>query len=150
MTAWDTFAAGLSAELLELPDTATLIIVEPRPAGRRRYVQFYKDADVLAAQLVSDKYLDEAARADETGTQAIVRAGWQPPDADSSFLWWADFDAPVALAEYDRAAALSVAGLRDGYGIADPHGLVYDAWIAGSADRRLDLPRLGLPHQRTT
>lgn len=150
MTGWTAFAAGLATELRELPVNSTLIIVESHPPGQRRYVQFYKTADVLAAQLVSDKYLEEAVRSDDAGRHAIVHAGWGTPDADSSFLWWADFAAPITAAEYRRAATMSVTGLRDGYRLDAPDGLEYDAWIDTAGNQRLDLPELGITRRRAT
>ncbi|MEV0433795.1 hypothetical protein [Nocardia sp. NPDC050413] len=150
MNDWSTFAEHLTAELGELPLGARVIVFEPEPARTRRFVQFARDAEVLSAQLIGDKYLDPDRRPSPAGYQALTDAGWHRPDVDNGHLWWVDFPTPVTEADRRRAAELTVVGLRDGYGIPTPTGLAYDAWLEVPTHlplslTTLDLPRLPMP-----
>lgn len=147
MTDWTAFAEHLASELENLPLGARVIVFEPEPARARRFVQFARDEDVLSAQLIGDRFLDENRRPDPAGYAAITDAGWNQPDVDNAHLWWEDFDAPITAADCHRAADLAVTGLRDGYGITTPSGLVYDAWTERAGHPDLDLPTLGLRRQ---
>jgi len=147
VTDWTTFAEHLAAELEALPLGARVIVFEPEPARIRRFVQFARDEDVLSAQLIGDRFLDESRRPDPAGYRAITDAGWNQPDVDNAHLWWVDFDAPITGDDRRRAAELAVAGLRDGYDITSPAGLVYDAWTDRAGHPDLDLPTLGLSRQ---
>ncbi|MEV6361740.1 TY-Chap domain-containing protein [Nocardia asteroides] len=147
MSGWTAFAEHLAAELEELPLGARVIILEPQPARIRRFVQFARDEDVLAAQLIGDRYLDEDRRPAPAGYQAITDAGWNQPDLDNGHLWWVDFDAPVTAEDCRRAAELAVTALRDGYAITTPTDLVYNAWTERAGHPDLDLPTLGLTRQ---
>lgn len=147
MTDWTAFAEHLAAELEALPLGARVIVFEPEPARIRRFVQFARDEDVLSAQLIGDRFLDESRRPDPAGYRAITDAGWNQPDVDNAHLWWVDFDAPITGDDRRRAAELAVAGLRDGYGITSPAGLVYDAWTDRAGHPDLNLPTLGLSRQ---
>ncbi|MEU3010769.1 TY-Chap domain-containing protein [Nocardia asteroides] len=147
MTGWTEFAEHLAAELAKLPLGARVIVFEPEPARIRRFVQFARDEDVLSAQLIGDRYLDENRRPTPAGYQAITDGGWNQPDVDNGHLWWVDFDAPVTAEDWHRAAELAVTGLRDGYTITSPTELAYNAWTDHAGHPDLDLPTLGLPRQ---
>ncbi|PWV77721.1 TY-Chap domain-containing protein [Nocardia neocaledoniensis] len=147
MTGWTAFAEHLKAELANLPLGARVIVFEPQPARIRRFVQFARDEDVLSAQLIGDRYLDENRRPTPAGYQAITAGGWNQPDVDNGHLWWVDFDEPVTTEDCRRAAELAVTGLRDGYTITGPTELVYDAWSDRAGHPALDLPTLGLNRQ---
>lgn len=147
MTDWPSFAEHLASELGELPLGARVIVFESEPAFIRRFVQFARDVDMLSAQLAGDRSLDPSRRPRPAGYRAITDAGWHQPDVDNAHLWWVDFDAPIAGTDCHRAAELAVAGLRDGYGIVTPTGLVYDAWVERPGHPNLDLTALGLPRQ---
>ncbi|MEU4319037.1 hypothetical protein AB0F85_16225 [Nocardia fluminea] len=145
MTGWRTFAENLTSALEELPLGSRVIVFEPAPARTRRFVQFARDEEVLSAQLIGDRFLADDRLPSPAGYRAITDAGWHQPDVDNAHLWWFDFDVPVTREDCHRAAELAVAGLRDGYGITVPAGLVYDAWVDRSGHPDLDLPILGLP-----
>ncbi|WP_280221591.1 TY-Chap domain-containing protein [Nocardia neocaledoniensis] len=147
MTDWTAFAEHLATELAKLPLSARVIIFEPEAARVRRFVQFARDDDVLSAQLIGDRYLDENRRPTPAGYQAITTGGWNQPDVDNGHLWWVDFDAPITTEVRHRAAELAVTGLRDGYAIPSPTGLAYDAWTDRAGHPSLDLPTLGLNRQ---
>ncbi|MEV0333092.1 hypothetical protein [Nocardia sp. NPDC050717] len=147
MTGWTAFAEHLSGELAKLPLGARVIIFEPEPARIRRFVQFARDEDVLSAQLIGDRYLDENRRPAPAGYQAITVGGWNQPDVDNGHLWWVDFDAPVTAEDCHRAAELAVTGLRDGYAITSPTDLAYNAWTDRAGHPDLDLPTLSLNRQ---
>lgn len=147
MSDWTTLADRLAEVLGELSATARVIITEPKPPFTRRFVQFARHDDVLAAQLVSNHSLESEWQADVAGWRAITRAGWHEPDIDNANLWWVDFDAPVTVDDCRRAAAIAVTGLRDGYGITAPTELVYSAWLERPGHPHLELSTLGLPRQ---
>ncbi|MET7768684.1 hypothetical protein [Nocardia sp. NPDC005366] len=144
MTGWDAFAAGLADELSTAPDTSVIVIGEAVPAASWRFVQFRKDEGALWAELTADRWLEPGSCPDEAGRAAISRAGWHPPDGVDTFNRWVEFAWPVTTGNYRQAAAMAVAGLRDGFGIAKPDDLSYEAWVERSGNHRLLLPSLGV------
>ncbi|MFD3744511.1 hypothetical protein [Nocardia sp. NPDC058633] len=147
MTDWAHFARVLADELGAVPDTAVLVIGEAAPSGSRRFAQFRKTGEAVLAELTGNEWLDSTSRPDDAGWQAITRAGWRRPDQDHCGNWWAEFASPVGSDHYRRIAAITVTGLRDGFGITAPAALSYQGWVEKSGDN-LHLPGLGIPDAR--
>ncbi|MFD6103663.1 hypothetical protein ACFWFQ_13445 [Nocardia salmonicida] len=145
MTDWADFARGLADELAAAPDTTVLVIGEVAPPGSRRFAQFRKTSESVEAELTGDEWLDPASRPDDPGWRAITRAGWNRPDQDHCDNWWAEFSSPVDTDQYRRIAAITVAGLRDGFGIGSPLTLAYKGWVERAGNSNLHLPGLGIP-----
>ncbi|MEW1739869.1 hypothetical protein AB0346_28360 [Nocardia beijingensis] len=143
MTGWGDFAAGLAVELAGLRAGSIVKLVESEAGPRRRYAQFLQLDDALSAELVDDEWLDPALRAGAAGRALIADSGWRERDASHS-NWWAELAWPSPTSEYRRLAGMVVTGLRDGLGIDAPAAMVYAAWNERSANRKLDLPLLGL------
>ncbi|MFC4377437.1 hypothetical protein ACFO5K_25485 [Nocardia halotolerans] len=144
MTDWAEFARVLADELAAAPDTTILVIGEAAPAGSRRFAQFRKDSDSVLTELTGNEWLDPASRPGDAGRQAITRAGWNEPNQDHCDNWWAEFATPVGTDQYRHIAAITVTGLRDGFGITTPAALSYKGWVETSGNN-LHLPSLGIP-----
>lgn len=144
MTDWSAFAAALAGQLAVLSAGSVLIIHESRTESPR-YAQFRQLDTMLSAELAGEPALDESLRAGPTGIRMITDAGWQPPEDGLPGNWWIDTPWPATPARYRTVAAMVVAGLRDGFGIATPDALTYRAWDESSGNRPLDLPLLRLP-----
>ncbi|MFB7877967.1 hypothetical protein ACFC06_22195 [Nocardia sp. NPDC056064] len=144
MTDWSQFAAGLAAELAAAPDTTVLVIGESAAPGARRFAQFRKDGDAVSAELTGDEWLEPGFRPGDDGARAITEAGWHRPDEAHMGNWWTEFPWPVATEDYQRLAASTVTGLRDGFGIASPAALVYQGWVERAGNSDLHLPGLGI------
>ncbi|MBC7300393.1 MAG: hypothetical protein H5T78_05515 [Nocardia sp.] len=144
MTGWPDFARALADELIAAPDTTVLVIGEAAPSGSRRFAQFRKTSEFVLAELTGNEWLDPASRPGDEGWRAISRAGWRRPDQDHCDNWWAEFPAPVGTDQYRRIAAITVTGLRDGFGITAPSALSYQGWAENSGGS-LHLPTLGIP-----
>jgi hypothetical protein len=150
VTEWDGFTAGLADELLRFGGGSVLVVEEPGEPARSRFAQFFYrsnartggvDNDRLVAEVVNGQVLEEPVRPTEDGERAIGGAGWGPLDEGVPYrysLAW-----PATSGQYGDVAHKVVTALRDGYGIADPSGLVYRAW---GPEGRLELPGLGLHH----
>ncbi|WP_336085383.1 TY-Chap domain-containing protein [Nocardia sp. SSK8] len=145
MTGWTAFAHGLATELAAAPDTTVLVIGESAAPGARRFAQFRKTGTAVAAELTGDEWLEPAFRPDADGIRAITEAGWQTPDEAHMDNWWAEFPWPTTTEDYQRLAAMTVTGLRDGFGIAAPTTLVYRGWVEQAGNSDLHLPGLGIP-----
>ncbi|MFD6397894.1 hypothetical protein [Nocardia sp. NPDC060249] len=145
MTDWEEFARGLANELAAVPDTTVLVIGEAAPSSSRRFAQFRKTSESVLAELPGNAWLDPESRPDDAGWRAITRAGWRQPDQDHCDNWWAEFPWPVDTDAYQRLAAITVTGLRDGFGIDSPLTLVYQGWVERAGNANLHLPGLGIP-----
>lgn len=148
MTDWTAFARGLATELAAAPDTTVLVIGEAAAPGTRRFAQFRKTGDAVSAELVGDEWLEPAFRPDEDGTRVIAGAGWHRPDEAHMDNWWTELPWPVTTDDYQRLAASTVTGLRDGFGIDSPSTLVYQGWVERAGNSDLYLPGLGIPDAR--
>ncbi|MFD3705017.1 hypothetical protein ACFWUP_17925 [Nocardia sp. NPDC058658] len=148
MTDWTEFASGLAAELQNSPDSTVLVIGETTEPGERRFVQFLKTGTVVSAELSGDEWLEPAFRPGADGVQAITDAGWHQPNEDHMGNWWIEFPWSAGTDDYRQLAAITVAGLRDGFGIDSPAKLVYRGWVERAGNSRLHLPGLGIPDQR--
>ncbi|MFE9787963.1 hypothetical protein ACFYO7_21545 [Nocardia salmonicida] len=144
MTDWADFARVLADELAAAPDTTVLVIGEAAPSGSRRFAQFRKTSESVEAELTGNEWLDPTSRPDDAGWRAITRAGWRQPDQDHCDNWWAEFPTPIGTDQYRRIAAITVTGLRDGFGITTPTALSYKGWAEKSGNN-LHLPSLGIP-----
>ncbi|MFD4428482.1 hypothetical protein [Nocardia sp. NPDC058497] len=147
MTDWAEFARVLADELDAAPDTAVLVIGEAVPSGSRRFAQFRKTGESVLAELTGNEWLDPASRPGDVGWRAITRAGWRQPDQDHCDNWWAEFASPVSSDQYRRIAAITVTGLRDGFGITAPTELSYRGWVEKTGNS-MHLPSLGIPDAR--
>lgn len=145
MTDWAEFARGLAAELAAAPETTVLVIGESAAPGARRFAQFRKTGEAVSAELTGDEWLEPTFRPDDDGTWAITEAGWRPPNEAHMGNWWTEFPWPVATDDYQRLAAITVVGLRDGFGIGSPLTLVYQGWVERAGNSDLHLPGLGIP-----
>ncbi|MFD0854758.1 hypothetical protein ACFQ07_21140 [Actinomadura adrarensis] len=130
---WEEFAEGLAEEFGRLPTGALLVLSEPGEAGR--YAQFAQEESELVAYVVVNSFLAGPARATPRGEEAIVRAGWNPPDASGRHEnWWRTLPWPASSAQYRALAGSVAAALRDGYAIASPDGWSYQAWNERTGD----------------
>ncbi|WP_433661712.1 TY-Chap domain-containing protein [Nocardia sp. CA-128927] len=145
MIEWAEFTDGLAEQLATLPSGAVVIVGEaPISSDKSRTAQFRQFDDSVWAQLAGDRWLDPEVQAGEAGRHLIRAAGWQEPDDDHIENWWVEVPWPVSTAGYRRLAEMVVTGLRDGFRIADPTPLVYQAWNEKSENSPIELPRLGL------
>src|SRR5262249_44762132 len=130
-------------------EAGTLVVItEPGEERLTRYAQFAQDRDVLRAEVVADRFLEEPFRATEDGRRAIAAAGWNPPDPDDDhYNWWYALPWQATSQRYRDLAGMTVRALRDGYDIDDASALVYQAWNPDT-DATIELPRLGLSSWR--
>ncbi|MGW6698905.1 TY-Chap domain-containing protein [Nocardia sp. NPDC055049] len=145
MTDWTDFARGLAAELAAAPESTVLVIGETASPGARRFAQFLKTGEAVSAELAGDEWLEPAFRPDDDGARTIIEAGWRLPDEAHMGNWWAEFPWPVDTDAYRRLAAITVTGLRDGFGIDSPLALGYQGWVERAGNSSLHLPGLGIP-----
>ncbi len=145
MTDWTGFAHGLAAELAAAPETTVLVIGESAAPGARRFAQFRKTGEAVSAELTGDEWLEPEFRPDGDGIRMITEAGWRLPDEAHMGNWWTEFPWPVDTDDYQRLAAITVVGLRDGFGIGSPLTLAYKGWVENAGNSDLHLPGLGIP-----
>ncbi|MEV0333090.1 hypothetical protein [Nocardia sp. NPDC050717] len=148
MTDWTQFARGLAAELQGVPDSSVLVIGESTKPGERRFAQFLKTGTVISAELTGDEWLEPAFHTSPHGVKAITDAGWHQPNEIHMGNWWIEFPWSATTKDYERLAALTVTGLRDGFGIESPAQLVYRGWVENAGNARLHLPGLGVPYEK--
>lgn len=133
---WDRFTDALADALAALPLQGVLIVGD-RVQGQY-FVQYAHDGDRIRAEASHGP--------DETPRQrdGLTAAGWQPPDHAQHRNWWLGLDWPATSAGYRGLANASTQALHDGYGLASPVTLEYQAWIDGSP-QPLEFPGLGIP-----
>jgi hypothetical protein len=142
---WDALAQELADVLPNLPAGGLLVVAEARDGGRQRYAQFAQATAELVGYVVVNSFLDAPARASEEGERVIAGIGWRAPEPGLGHdNWWTSLPWPTTAARYAELGRMVVTALRDGYGIADPGALRYQAWNEQTGED-LDLPRLGLP-----
>ncbi len=145
MTDWDRLRDGLARELAILPSGALVVVIESGGAGR--YAQFAQTDTTLRTELISDNFLEQTHRPSPHARQLLIDNGWREPVGNSG-NWWIELPWPITTAIYRYLAQMVVTGLRDGLGLPDPSVLVYDAWDSNRGNRRLDMPLLGLQHEK--
>jgi hypothetical protein len=148
VTEWTRFVDALAEELAALPSGAKVVLAVGASTFGRGYAQFHQQDDSLLAQLSGDVNLDVAARPNEVGRQAIIDAGWQPPDSAHPDNWWFELPWPLTSAVYGILADMVVQGLHQGLGVDSPDSLCYRAWNEKAGNRNLDLTSLGLPREQ--
>ncbi|WP_280344592.1 TY-Chap domain-containing protein [Nocardia neocaledoniensis] len=147
MTDWTEFARGLASALQTSPDSTVLVVGESTKPGQRRFSQFLKTGTVVSAELTGDEWLEPAFHTDADGVRAISDAGWHQPNEEHMGNWWIEFPWSANTEDYQRLAAMTVTGLRDGFGIESPAQLVYRGWVERAGNANLHLPGLGVPHE---
>jgi hypothetical protein len=141
---WEALAQGLADVLPDLPDGGLLVVSEARDGGGARYAQFAQGAAELVGYVVVNSFLDAPARASEEGERVIAGIGWRAPEPRLGHdNWWTSVPWPATAARYAELGRMVVTALRDGYGVADPDALGYQAWNEQTGED-LELPRLGL------
>ena len=125
---WDDLGAGLVETLPTLADR-TYVVVSWR-ADDGVYVQFAQSSAGLHAEAAADEFLSADRQLGFDGADRMTGLGWLAPDVDPAGFsnWHVDLPWPSATARYRQLAAMSVAALRDVYGVPAPGELVYRAW----------------------
>lgn len=143
MSGWAAFVAGLAEQLATLPDGAIVKIIEPESTPKQpRYAQFSQSSDRLWAEFIGNEWLEPVDRLDPAAQQLMVEIGWQEPDAEHSDNWWTELPWPVNSAIYGQLASMVATGFRDGFRMADPSELTYEAWNENTGNSPLELPDL--------
>lgn len=147
---WAAFAAGLAEELADL-SAGTLVVVREagREIGQARFAQFVQEDDELAAEVVTNEFLEPQFRASSAGEDVIRRAGWRvPAPHEGHDVWWFTLPWPATSTQYKQLSLMVVKALRDGYEIDDTTLWCYRAWNERKGNESVELPRLGLPRER--
>jgi hypothetical protein len=135
---WEAFQQGLAGEVARL-ETGTRVVIAAA-AEPRAYVQFVREAALLHAEAVSNRFLRSDPQRSAAQEQHLAGAGWKPPDEHNP-NWWCDRPAWLAARDCQQLAALVVIALHEGLGISQPQELQYRAWN-DSTRKRVDLPGL--------
>lgn len=127
--AWRQFQTRLADHIATIvDDDVTIIGVESSLSGDAEgtapYVQFCAwGDDLVRAEVSSNEYLDAEVALDAAGERALIDLGWGRPTrrydetADSGS---ANFHVDAQRREADRVAAITVAALRDVFGVPHP------------------------------
>lgn len=126
--AWVSFTQRLSEVLAVMDDTGDLSIglLAADDEGTTPFVRFSCDAArVLTVEAASNSELTERHQLSLDSLQLMAGIGWGPPNVDGEHptsRFWARFDQE----DTDTAAQLTVATLRDVYGVQHPAFLAPD------------------------
>ncbi|MCW2525645.1 MAG: hypothetical protein JWM76_505 [Pseudonocardiales bacterium] len=159
ISTWERFSEGLLDAIAALDDRTFLIVC--LRDDDRIYVQFAQGSESLRAEAVADEFLPDDRQLGFAGADAMKSLGWVPPDLDPAGMmnWHSELDWPATTGQYRELVEMSVAALRDVYGVDSPNELGYQAWreaesppvgVTFDADKlepripHLELPQLGL------
>jgi hypothetical protein len=87
------------------------------------FVQFLRDSDLLALEVVSNHYLPQEARQSPEQEDRLRTMGWRDPDSTGFVNWRIEEPCPVSGEKAAHLAALLVAALRDVHGVHSPEQL---------------------------
>jgi hypothetical protein len=138
---WGEFAGQLTAVLAELVEGGRLIISASQPPGV--YVQAAQDDADLVVEAVADRYLPPGSGVGASGGQRLRGLGWDEPE-DEYDNWTHQIAWPARTSEYQKAANMMVAALRDVYGVPGPGALAYTAWNDLQTPPEQEFPQLGI------
>jgi hypothetical protein len=144
--AWASFAERLSDAVVALGAADSLIIGLPTaldPAeleGAAPYVQILgMGADFVRGEVSGDTYLDARLRLSEARTHALLAAGWTAPDATPGDEFSANFTADLPRSAAARLVEMTVATVRDVFGVPHPSFLEVPGLAPAAAPDTTDL-----------
>lgn len=138
---WEEFAGQLRTVLAELVEGGRLIISASQPSGV--YVQAAQDEADLVVEAVADRYLPSDSAIGASGSRRLHDLGWDEPE-DEYENWAHEIAWPATTSEYQQAATMMVAALRDVYGVPGTDALTYTAWNDLRTPPEQELPQLGI------
>ncbi|HZE65625.1 MAG TPA: hypothetical protein VE081_03285 [Sporichthyaceae bacterium] len=148
-SAWTGFADRLVGAVGELGAHDSVIIGLPTALntaeleGAAPYVQILgMGEDYVRGEVSGDAYLDARLRLSEARTNALLAVGWAPPDStpgDEFSVGSANFTADLPRSAATRLVEMTVATVRDVFGVPHPSFLELPGLAAATTSRAEDL-----------
>jgi hypothetical protein len=138
--AWTVFRQHLADRLAELPEDEFVLVelAGEDGSGARPYCQAMAGEGSLRVEAVSNTYLADEHRLEAAQEEALVRIGFDPPEAEDWSEGETNFFVTLEQREADLAAVMMVRAMREVFAVIHPvwldAGGLEPALAGGSAD----------------